>query len=169
MSSSSQELSQLWPVEQSQQSLEFAAAVGGGVELEGKSVLIKSSLECIQWSNTISLSSCFERFSSSFSRISQAGSHRQLNIRKNERKGDSDEPNAPLLLERQLAVGEGDVVSGGEECNQANNSANNGFQQGFAVEPQPPPRRRRIQSPTTLIQPQQPAPIPILASPVHTH
>jgi hypothetical protein len=64
-----------------------------------------------------------------------------LSIRKNERKGESDEPDAPLLLERELAVGEGDVVIGGEERDQANNSANKGFQQGFAVEPQPPPRR----------------------------
>ena len=44
--------------------------------------------------------------------ISLAGSRRQLSIRKNERKGGSDEPDAPLLLEREPAVGEVDVVIG---------------------------------------------------------
>jgi len=65
--------------------------------------------------------------SSCFSRISLAGSRRQLSIRKNERKGDSDEPDAPLLLERELAVGEGGVVIGGEERDQANNAGELGF------------------------------------------
>jgi hypothetical protein len=82
-----------------------------------------------------------------------------LSIRKNERKGGSDEPDTPLLLERELAVGEGDVVIGGEESNQANNAANNGFQQGFAVKPQAPPgsnasRSWRISS--TLSSPPEP-------------
>ena len=151
MNSSAIKPSQFWAVEQRQQSLEFAAVVGRGVELEGKSASIKSISECIQSSNalslfscSISLSSCFERFSSSFSRISLAGSRRQLSIRKNERKGESDEPDAPLLRERELAVGEVDVVIGRKQSNQANNSANKSFQQGFAIEPQPPPGQRRI-------------------------
>ncbi|MCX5968348.1 MAG: hypothetical protein NTV57_12030, partial [Cyanobacteria bacterium] len=70
-----------------------------------------------------------------------------MSIDKNERKGDSDEPDAPLLLERELAVGEGDVVIGGEKSNQANDAADDGFQQGFAVKPQAPPGRRGIQIP----------------------
>ena len=107
MSSTAVKLCQLRAVEQAQHSLEFAAIVGGGVELEGKSASIKSSSECIQSSNVISLSSCFESFSSSFSRISLAGSRRQLSIRKNERKGESDEPDAPLLGQGELAVGVG--------------------------------------------------------------
>ena len=112
MSSTAVKLSQLRAVEQAQQSLEFAAIVGGGVELEGKSASIKSISECIHLSNAISFSictlpffSCSISLSSCFSRISTAGSRRQLSIRKNERKGDSDEPDAPLLLERELAVG----------------------------------------------------------------
>jgi hypothetical protein len=125
------QLGHLWAVEQTQQSLECAAIDGGGVELEGKSASIKSSSECIQSSNAISFSSCILR-------CSAAGSRRQLSIRKNERKGDNDEPHPPLLLERELAVGEVDVVIGRKQSNQANNAANNGFQQGFAVEPQPP-------------------------------
>jgi len=47
-----------------------------------------------------------------------------LSIDKNERKGESDEPDAPLLLERELAEGEVDVVIGGKQSNQANNTAN---------------------------------------------
>ncbi|QNI71218.1 hypothetical protein [Cyanobium sp. NS01] len=124
MTSTPVQRSQFRAVEQGQQSLEFAAVIGGGVELEGKSASIKSSSECIQSSNASSLSSCFERFSSSFNRISLAGSRRQLSICKNERKGDSDEPDAPLLLERELAVGEGDVVIGRKKRDQANDSAN---------------------------------------------
>jgi len=90
--------------------------------LEGKSASTKSISECIQSSNASSFSIC----------ISLAGSRRQLSIRKNGRKGESDEPDAPLL-------GEVDVVIGGEKSNQANNAAKDGFQQGFAVKPQPPP------------------------------
>jgi len=56
--------------------------------------------------------------------------------------------------------GEVDVVIGGKKSNQANNTANNGFQQGFAVEPQPPPGQRRIQIQIASFHPRQPAPIP---------
>ena len=183
MSSTAVKLSQLRAVEQAQQSLEFAAIVGGGVELEGKSASIKSISECIHLSNAISLSICSVSFSictlpffscsislsSCFSRISLAGSRRQLSICKNERKGDSDEPDAPLLLERELAVGEGDVVIGRKKRDQANDSANNGFQQGFAVKPQAPPGERRIQILKNLIHPKQPSPIRIPTSLVHAY
>jgi hypothetical protein len=92
-----------------------------------------------------------------------------LSIRKNERKRDSDEPDAPLLLERELAVGEVDVVIGGKQSNQANNTANNGFQEGFAIEPQPPPGRRRIQIPRELSHLKQTRPIAIATSLVHLY
>ena len=138
MNSTAVQLSHLRSVEQAQQSLEFAAIVGGGVELEGKSASIKSSSECIHSSNAISFSSCILR-------CSAAGSRRQLSIRKNERKGGSDEPDTPLLLERELALGEVDVVTGGEERDQTNNTADDGFQQGFAVKPKTPPGLRGIQ------------------------
>jgi hypothetical protein len=160
MNSSAIKPSQFWAVEQRQQSLEFAAVVGRGVELEGKSASIKSISECIQFSNARSFSSCILR-------CSAAGSRRQLSIRKNERKGESDEPDAPLLME--LEVGEVDVVIGGEERDQANNSANKGFQQGFVIEPQPPPGRRHIQISRSSIHPKQPGPIPIATSLVHAY
>ena len=123
MSSTAIQLSQLLAVEQRQKSLECAAIVGGGVELEGKSASIKSISECIHLSNASSFSSCFVLCSERSICISLAGSRRQLSIRKNERKGGSDEPDTPLLLERELAVGEVDVVIGGEKSNQANNAA----------------------------------------------
>jgi hypothetical protein len=44
-----------------------------------------------------------------------------------EPQGESDEPDAPLLLERELAVEEGDVVIGRKQSNQANNAADEGF------------------------------------------
>ena len=123
MSSTAIELSHLRAVEQAQQSLEFATAACGGVELEGKSASIKSISECIQLSNASSFSSCFVLCSERSICISLAGSRRQLSIRKKERKGESDEPDAPLLLERELAVGEVDVVIGRQQSNQANNTA----------------------------------------------
>ncbi|MEA5422639.1 hypothetical protein [Synechococcus sp. CCY9202] len=153
MTSTAKQLSHLRAVEQAQQSLEFAAVACGGVELEGKSASIKSSSECIQSSNASSLSSCFERFLSSFSRISLAGSRRQLSIRKNERKGESDEPDTPLLGERERLSWEVDVVIGGEQSDQANNTANDGLQQSFAIKPQPPPGQRRIQMPKNFFHP----------------
>jgi hypothetical protein len=67
-----------------------------------------------------------------------------LSIRKNERKGESDEPDAPLLGEGENSAWEGDVVIGRKESDQANNTANDGFQQSFAIEPKPPPGRWRI-------------------------
>ena len=176
MSSTAVKLSQLRAVEQAQQSLEFAAIVGGGVEMEGKSASIKSISECIHLSNTISLSictlpffSCSISLSSCFSRISLAGSRRQLSICKNERKGESDEPDTPLLGQGELAVGEGDVVIGRKKRDQANNTANDGFQECFAVKPQPPPGQRRIQIPRVSIHPKQPSPIPTSTSLVHTY
>ena len=96
---------------------------GGGVELEGKSASIKSISDSIQSSKACCLSSQISRCSSSLSRLSLSGSRRQLSIRKNERKGGSDEPDAPLLQEWELAVGEVDVVIGGEERDQAKNTA----------------------------------------------
>jgi hypothetical protein len=152
MSSIAIELSHLRAVEQAQQPLEFAVAACGGVELEGKSASIKSSSECIQSSNAISFSSCILR-------CSAAGSRRQLRIRNNERKGDNDEPDPPLLLDRELAVGEGDVVIRRKQSNQANNCSNDGFQQGFAIEPnrhQGGAASRSRKAPSTLSSPTRP-------------
>ena len=87
---------------------------------------------------------------------------RRCGYDKNERRGESDEPDTPLL-------GEVDVVIGGEKSNQANNAAKDGFQQGLAVKPQPPPGRRGIQILKRFIHPKQPSPIPILTSLIHAY
>ena len=163
------ELSQFRAVEQVQQSLKFAAIVGGGVELEGKSASIKSSSECIQSSNAMSFSSCFVLCSERAICISTTGSRRQLSIRKNKRKRDSDEPDAPLLLDRELAVGEGDVVIGRKESNQANNTANDGLEQGLAIEVKPPPGRRWTQIPKRFLHLKQSNPTPTATSLVHQY
>ena len=68
MNSSAIKLSHPWAADQAQQSLELAAVVGGGVELEGKSASIKSISECIQLSNAISFSSCILRCSTCLTR-----------------------------------------------------------------------------------------------------
>ena len=162
MNSTAIKLSHPWAADQAQQSLEFAAVVGGGVELEGKSASIKSISDSIHSSNASSFSSCILR-------CSAAGSRRQLSIRNNERKGDSDEPDAPLLLEWELAVGEGDVVIRGEERDQANNTANDGFQDCLAVKPESPPRQGRIQIPRDSIHPKQPTPTQIASTLVHEY
>jgi len=165
MTSTAKEIGHLRAVEKAQQSLEFAAVACGGFELEGKSASIKSISECIHFSNAISFSICFlsffsssVSFLSSFNRISLAGSRRQLSIDKNERKRDNDEPDAPLLGETESLSWEVDVVIGRKESDQANNTANDGLQQSFAIEPQPPPGRWRIQIPKNLFNPQQPRP-----------
>jgi hypothetical protein len=74
-----------------------------------------------------------------------------------------------LLWERELAMGEGDVVIRRKQSNQANNCSNDGFQQGLAIEPQPPPGRRRILISKTFFHPKQLSPIPIVTSLVHTY
>jgi hypothetical protein len=56
MTSTAIQLSQFRAIEQGQQSLEFAAIVGRGVELEGKWASIKSISECIQSNNASSRS-----------------------------------------------------------------------------------------------------------------
>lgn len=165
MSSNAEKLSHFRTVEQGQQLLELAAIVGGGVELAGKSSSIKSSSECMKSSNAISSSICFRTFFNSFVlcsersiSISTTGSRRQLSIDKNERKEESDEPEVPLLGEREGSAWLGDMFVGRKQSNQANNTANNGFQQGFAIEPKPPPRRRQIQVLKIGIHSKQPDP-----------
>jgi hypothetical protein len=67
-----------------------------------------------------------------------------LSIDKKERKGGSDEPDAPLLLDGENLSWEADVVIGRKQSDQTNNAADNGFNQGFAINDRPPPGRRRI-------------------------
>ena len=116
MSSNAKEIDHLRAIQQAQQSLEFAAVACGGVELEGKSASIKSISECIHFSNASSLSSCF-------SRISLAGSRRQLSIDKNKRQRGSDEPYAPLLVDFDTAVEELNMVVGAVKSDETDHKA----------------------------------------------
>ena len=156
-------------VEQAQQSLERAAIIDGGVELEGNPASIKSISECIQFSNAISFSSCFVICSESSICFSTTGSRRQLSIRKNERKGGSDAPDAPLLLERELAVGEADVAIRGQQSDQTDNAADNGFNQGLAVKAKPPPGRRQVQILRNGFHPTQPGRTTTASSSAHVN
>ena len=149
MTSAAIELSQLRAIEQVQQPLDFAAIVGGGVELEGKSASIKSSWECIRLSNASTLSTCIER-------CSAAGSRRQLSIRNNKRKGGSDEPDALLLLERELAAGEGDVDIGGKRAIRPTTFPNTNSTSALASKPnrykEPVAHRSTAASPQTAMK-----------------
>jgi hypothetical protein len=101
---------------------------GGGVELDsgGKHSrwmeafkaldLAFSALSC-----AISISICLVRCS-----ISRTG--RQLSIDSHCRHRGSDEKGSPLLWERDACAGEGDVVIGGEQGDQAEQQATDGLQ-----------------------------------------
>ena len=53
---------------------------------------------------------------------------------KNERKGESDEPDAPLLLEGEDVAGEVDVVIGGEERNEGNHKASYSLKHSWPID-----------------------------------
>ena len=161
-SASCQQAHELGATKQLQEALELASMGGGGLELEGNSASIKSISDSIQSSMACCLSS-------NASALSVSGLRRQLSIRKNERKGDSDEPDAPLLLDWELAVGEGDVAVGGEESDQANDTSKGEFDKNFSIKPKPPPGRRRIQIPKSFFHPKQTSPTPTSTILVHAY
>ena len=72
--------------------------------------------------------------SSQASSLSVSGLRRQLSIDKNERKGESDEPDAPVLLEGEDVAGEVDVVIGGEERNEGNHKASASFKYSWRID-----------------------------------
>jgi hypothetical protein len=92
-----------------------------------------------------------------------------LSIDKNERNRDNDEPDTPLLLDRELAVGEGDVVIGREQSNQANDTSKGDFDKSFSIKPQLPPGRRSIQIPKISFHLKQPRPTPTSTTLVHAY
>ena len=145
-SASCQQAHELGAAEQLQEALELATMGGGGFELEGKSAWIKSISDSIQSSMACCLSS-------NASALSVSGLRRQLSIRKNERKGDSDEPHAPWLLEGDDVAGEVDVVIGRKQGNQADHESGESFDRGGAVDNQSEhqPRNPALQA-TILVQ-----------------
>jgi hypothetical protein len=60
-----------------------------------------------------------------------------LSIDKNDRHRGSDEGNTPLLGDGDVAPGEGEVVIGGEEGDQAKSKATNGLGEAEPIETEP--------------------------------
>jgi hypothetical protein len=100
------------------------------------SICTDSLLSC-----AVSLLSCAISFSISLVRVldssillSMSGLRRQLSVDKNERHRGKDEPDTPLLRERDGAGGEGDVVIGGEQSDQGDNNAADGLDPALAIQ-----------------------------------
>jgi len=138
LSTSRQQAEELGGGEQLQEALKLASMGGGGVEVEGKSASIKSFSDSIQSSKACCLSS-------QASALSVSGLLRQLSVApkwravlhesiKNERKGESDEPDAPLLLEGEDVAREVDVVIRGEDRNEGNHKASDSFKHSWRVD-----------------------------------
>jgi hypothetical protein len=62
-----------------------------------------------------------------------------LSIDKNCRHGGSDERDSPLLWELDACAGEGDVVIGGKQSNQAEQQATDGLEEAEPIEAGPGP------------------------------
>jgi hypothetical protein len=93
-------------------------------------------------SRAISSLSCCERFSDSAILLSTSGSRRQLSncfaeacgYESHNRQRGKDAPDAPLLVEGEAPGPEGDVVTGGNQSNQANHQAAQELNPGGSVE-----------------------------------
>jgi hypothetical protein len=85
------------------------------------------SLAFSRLSCSVSLSICLERclICSISSSIPRTG--RQLRVDKNDRHRGSDKGDAPLLLEADVVAGEGDVVIGGKQGDQAKDHSPTGL------------------------------------------
>jgi hypothetical protein len=82
------------------------------------------------------LSCAFSALSCAIS-ISISRTGRQFSIDKNCRHRGSDEKDSPLLLELDACAGEGDVVIGGEQGNQAEEQATDGLEPAEPIEAGP--------------------------------
>jgi hypothetical protein len=60
-----------------------------------------------------------------------------LSVDNHKRQRGSDEPDTPLLLQGDGAIGEGDVVIGGKQSDQGDHGAGDGLQQALAIQAQP--------------------------------
>jgi len=91
-----------------------------------------SALSC-----AISISVCFVRCSISLVCRSISRTGRQFSIDNNCRHRGSDEQDSPLLLEREVAAGDVDVVIGGEQGDQAEEQATDGLDEAEPIEAGP--------------------------------
>ena len=81
--------------------------------------------------------SCAISISISLVRCSISRTGRQLSVDKNCRHRGSDEKDSPLLLEREVAAGDVDVVIGGEQGDQAEEQATDGLDEAEPIEAGP--------------------------------
>jgi predicted transcriptional regulator len=117
---------------------------GGGVELDsgGKHSRCMEAFKAFHLalsasSCAISISVCFVRCSISLVCRSISLTGRQLSVDKNCRHRGSDEQDSPLLLEREVAAGDVDVVIGGEQGDQAEEQAADGLDEAEPIEAGP--------------------------------
>jgi hypothetical protein len=110
---------------------------GGGVELDsgGKH---GRCMEAFKASHlAFSASSCAISISSSLVRCSISRTGRQFSIDKNCRHRGKDEKGSPLLLERESCTGDGDVVIGGKQGDQAEQQTTDGLNETEPIEAGP--------------------------------
>ena len=109
----------------------------GGVELDSGG---KHS-RCMEAFKTLHLAfsalSCAISISISLVRCSISRTGRQFSIDNNCRHRGSDEQDSPLLLEREVAAGDVDVVIGGEQGDQAEEQAADGLDEAEPIEAGP--------------------------------
>ena len=117
---------------------------GGGVELDsgGKHSRCMEAFKAFHLalsasSCAISISVCFVRCSISLVCRSISRTGRQFSIDKNCRHRGNDEQDSPLLLEREVAASDVDVVIGGEQGDQAKSKATDGLGEAEPVETEP--------------------------------
>jgi hypothetical protein len=110
---------------------------GGGVELDSGGKHSRCMEAFKAFSLALSVLSCaFSALSCAIS-ISISRTGRQFSIDKNCRHRGSDEKDSPLLLELDACAGEGDVVIGGEQGNQAEQQATDGLEPAEPIEAEP--------------------------------
>ena len=117
---------------------------GGGVELDsgGKHSRCMEAFKAFHLalsasSCAISISVCFVRCSISLVCRSISRTGRQFSIDKNCRHRGNDEQDSPLLLEREVAASDVDVVIGGEQGDQAEEQATDGLDEAEPIEAGP--------------------------------
>ena len=119
---------------------QLQSAAGGVGEEESGLRNKASSLELSSASRLFSLLTRKISLSSALVRCSIACTGRQLSVDSNCRHRGSDAGDAPLLLEPDADAGEGDVVIGGEQSDQAGDQPADGLGKAEAVEtPEGPP------------------------------
>ncbi len=122
---------------QGEEGPQSGSVAGGGVELDsgGKHSRCMEAFKALDLA--FSAFSCAISSSSSLVRCSISRTGRQFSIDNNCRHRGSDEKDSPLLLEREVAAGDVDVVIGGEQGDQAEEQAADGLTETEPIEAGP--------------------------------